>query len=79
MIKNVLIGNSTLTDAVVKQSQKDGHTLTIAFSSQKKASRYEPTDIQFLYEYLFLDNIYSTLIQTDTLGQTRPEIAEKFS
>ncbi len=73
----LLSGNKTYSSNV-KQTLKDNPILKIAFPSLKNASHYEPTKIQFLYEYLFLDNIYSTLIEINPKGQLAPAIAEKF-
>lgn len=52
-------------------------TLRVAFPVARKALSYEPTNIQLGYEYIFLENVFSTLIEMDATGTLQPGIAEK--
>jgi hypothetical protein len=53
------------------------HRLKVAFPSSEPALKYEPTDIHLDYEYIFLENIYSPLVEFDASGVVRPGVAEK--
>jgi len=52
--------------------------LNAAFLKYLSATAYDPAKIQFAPEYIFLENIYSTLIETDTGGETVSGLAERF-
>lgn len=56
----------------------NNHTLNAAFIKYQPASSYDPLKIQFSPEYVFLQNIYSTLLETDISGEIVSGIAERF-
>lgn len=52
-------------------------TLRVAFPAQAPASDYEPTSIRFGYEYIFLENVFSPLVEVMANGAIEPGVAEK--
>lgn len=54
------------------------HSLNAAFIEYQPASSYDPLKIQFSPEYVFLENIYSTLLETDINGEIVSGLAERF-
>ncbi|OYZ24209.1 MAG: hypothetical protein B7Y39_01940 [Bdellovibrio sp. 28-41-41] len=52
-------------------------TLRVAFPEQRKSLSYEPTDIRLGYEYIFLENVFSPLVEIDAKGSIQPGVAEK--
>ena len=50
--------------------------LRVAFPSDKPASDYEPTQIHFDSQYIFLENIFSPLVEFDKIGTLRGGVAE---
>lgn len=53
-------------------------TLKVAFPIDSKVTQYEPTRIHLAPEYIFLENIYSTLIEFNKDGEIVGGLAEKF-
>lgn len=51
--------------------------LKVAFPANHPVSHYEPTRISIDYEYIFLENIYSPLVELDSKGTIVPGIAER--
>jgi MarR-like DNA-binding transcriptional regulator SgrR of sgrS sRNA len=52
-------------------------TLRVAFPVRQPASSYEPTNIKSAYEYIFLENIFSPLVEVSANGSIEPGVAEK--
>ncbi len=50
--------------------------LRVAFPSDKPATDYEPTKIHFDSQYIFLENVYSPLVEFDKIGALRGGVAE---
>ena len=59
------------------KKQEVNRTLKVAFPVARKSLSYEPTNIRLGYEYIFLENIFSTLVEMDTKGVLQPGVAEK--
>lgn len=59
------------------KKQEVSRTLRVAFPVARKSLSYEPTNIRLGYEYIFLENIFSTLVEMDTKGVLQPGVAEK--
>lgn len=54
--------------------------LKVAFPSSRKIESYEPSKIHIAYEYILLENIYSTLVEMAPKdGQILPALAESFA
>jgi len=74
----LLIAISLLGGSFVMNYKKtQNSTLRVAFPADFKAQHYEPTNISIDYEYIFLENIYSTLVEVDTKGTIVPGLAER--
>ncbi|HAZ13182.1 MAG: hypothetical protein A2X86_15975 [Bdellovibrionales bacterium GWA2_49_15] len=74
MLANFCVGCS-------RSEQKDEMSmkLNVAFPYDKPVNHYEPTRIYFSPEYIFLENVYSPLIELSTAnGQPIGGVAEKF-
>jgi|GEM_PF-1165391 len=55
-------------------------TLKVAFPYNKSAVHYEPTKIHLAPEYVFLENVYSTLFEIDPkTAKPKPGVASGFS
>lgn len=52
-------------------------TLRVAFPVRLKAISYEPTNINLDYEYIFLENVFSPLVEILADGSVEPGVAEK--
>jgi len=52
--------------------------LRIAFPSSSSATSYDPTHIRWDWQYVFLENIYSSLVEIDPEGQLRSGAAQRF-
>jgi len=52
-------------------------TLRVAFPESRKVTEYEPTRIAYDYEYIFLENVFSPLVEMDAKGSVQPGVAEK--
>src|SRR5690606_8058931 len=62
-----------------KAKKDDNMKLRVAFPYNKPATHYEPTRIHFGPEYIFLENIYSPLVElSNKNGQPVGGVAEKF-
>jgi len=66
------------TYELLKNSKEKVMSLRVAFPSSKSASSYEPTRIHLAPEYIFLENIYSTLVEYSPEGELVPAIAKRF-
>ena len=44
---------------VMNSSQSDSKILKVAFPSKELILKYEPTNINLDYEYIFLENVFS--------------------
>ncbi|MBL7557084.1 MAG: hypothetical protein JNM24_14765 [Bdellovibrionaceae bacterium] len=66
-----------LGGAVSMKSNYQDKTLRVAFPVRLKTSAYEPTNINFDYEYIFLENIFSPLVEISASGSVEPGVAEK--
>lgn len=56
----------------------DHSTLRVAFPDSHPVNEYEPTKIHLAPEYIFLENIFSPLVEMSNKGEVKPGIAEKF-
>lgn len=56
---------------------KNEKILKVAFPSKLKSTDYEPTRISFDYEYIFLENIFSPLVEIAKDGSLTSGVAEK--
>jgi hypothetical protein len=73
----ILIGGVAMKDMSTNVHQTDA--LRIAFPYTKSASQYEPAKIQLAPEYVFLENIFSPIVEMNPqTGQVESGIAEKF-
>lgn len=52
-------------------------TLRVAFPVAKKVTDYEPTNISLGHEYIFLENVFSPLVEVTKDGQIEAGVAEK--
>jgi hypothetical protein len=71
----ILIGVIVSLEHVLSKTDR---TLKVAFPSRQMVSHYEPGNIQFVFEYIFLENTFSTLVEMDTMGKIIPGLAERF-
>ena len=63
----------------MQQEQMNKSILKVGFPSEHKVSFYEPTNIYVADEYIFLEAIYSTLVNlSDKKGSPEPSIAKDF-
>ena len=56
---------------------KSERTLRVAFPVKLKAAAYEPTNISLDHEYIFLENVFSPLVEISKDGSIEPGVAEK--
>jgi len=56
---------------------KNSRTLRVAFPVRLKVADYEPTKISLDYEYIFLENVFSPLVEISKDGSIEPGVAEK--
>lgn len=56
----------------------DRANLRTAFPRQESPLLYDPANIQFAYEYIFLESVYSPLVEYNENGELQPAIARKF-
>lgn len=76
----VLTASALVTLAVggvIKMKNRVDRTLRVAFPVALPATAYEPTSIGLGYQYIFLENIYSTLIEIAADGSIGSGVAEK--
>lgn len=59
------------------KNAKPNKTLRVAFPVRLKATAYEPTNINLDYEYIFLENVFSPLVEILADGSVAPGVAEK--
>lgn len=62
---------------LMKKTDLSDRTLRVAFPATLKATDYEPTNINLDYEYVFLENVFSPLVEMDAKGVIQPGVAEK--
>lgn len=60
------------------QMNNEEPILRVAFPSARKDMHYDPAKIHFAYEYLFLENVYSPLVEMDKNGNVVPGLAESY-
>lgn len=60
----------------MNSEKSQNKVLRVAFPTDLKVQSYEPTNISIDYEYIFLENIYSTLVEMDSKGTIIPGLAE---
>ncbi|MBL7670304.1 MAG: hypothetical protein JNM39_07440 [Bdellovibrionaceae bacterium] len=60
----------------MKNTTKD-RTLRVAFPVKLKATAYEPNNINLDYEYIFLENVFSPLVEISKDGSIESGVAEK--
>lgn len=74
----VIIGLLLAVGGVIFVGNKqDSKTLRVAFPVRLKAASYEPTNISLDYEYIFLENVFSPLVEITADGSIEPGVAEK--
>ncbi|POB14822.1 ABC transporter substrate-binding protein [Halobacteriovorax sp. DA5] len=74
----LLIGGYIIISQILLKDKTD-MKLRVAFPYDKPASHYEPTRIHLGPEYIFLENIYSPLVElSNANGQPIGGVAEKF-
>lgn len=56
----------------------DSYTLRVSFPYRKMATEYDPARIHLAPEYIFLENIYSTLVEISPKGELTPAVASRF-
>lgn len=61
----------------MQADSKTKHTLRVAFPVASMSTDYEPTQISLDHEYIFLENIFSTLVEIDEHGKVHPGVAEE--
>lgn len=61
-----------------KMKSVNQDVVRVAFPRQESPLQYEPANIQFAYEYIFLETIYSPLVEYDEHGEIQPAVASKF-
>lgn len=72
-----LLGVFAMTTMI--QPKASNSTLRVAFPANKTALSYEPTKIHLGHEYIFLENVFSPLIDVDPKdGKLLPSITESF-
>jgi hypothetical protein len=73
----VIIGLIFLCKSL-KKEELSMDILKVAFPYSKSASEYEPTKIYLAPEYIFLESIYSSLIEFDISGNIQSGVAQTF-
>jgi hypothetical protein len=63
--------------AIFMGNKQQNKTLKVAFPVRLKATAYEPTSISLDYEYIFLENVLSPLVEILADGSIEPGVAEK--
>ena len=66
-----------LGGAVSMKSNEHNKTLRVAFPVRLKSTAYEPTNINFDYEYIFLENVFSPLVEISANGSVEKGVADK--
>lgn len=62
-----------------RMTEPAGKTLRVAFPAVREIQSYDPAKIHFSYEYILLENLYSSLIEIDPkTGRVLPAVAERF-
>ncbi len=79
MIILLIVLGGIVTSLKKHNGQNNGSELKlrVTFPSTRAALTYDPVHIHLDYEYIFLENIYSPLVEFDTHGVLRPGVAEK--
>ncbi|MBL7545523.1 MAG: hypothetical protein JNL11_17015 [Bdellovibrionaceae bacterium] len=62
---------------ITMNKNKDSNHLKVAFPVRFLVSAYEPTAIKFDFEYIFLENVFSPLVEISANGTIEPGVAEK--
>lgn len=62
---------------VMNSSKSDLKILKVAYPSKEAITKYEPTNINLDYEYIFLENVFSPLVEMNKAGHIEPGVAEK--
>lgn len=67
-----------VTSTLMNKNSKSSE-LRVAFPSDKASSKYEPTKIHLGHEYIFLENVFSPLVEIDPKsGQIIPGLAKSY-
>lgn len=61
------------------KSEGRPQSLRVASTTIQAALRYDPADMLYSYENLFLENVFSTLLEFDNSGAIVPALAESYS
>lgn len=81
-MKTKLITATLLVSLIVggyflMNTQNKNQNLRVAFPTTKKSTDYEPTNISLDYEYIFLENVLSPLVEVSKEGKIESGIADK--
>lgn len=60
-------------------SKNISQTLRVAFPVAKKVTDYEPTNISLGHEYIFLENVFSPLVEITKNGEIEAGVAEEIN
>ncbi|MCB0370218.1 MAG: hypothetical protein KDD45_12540, partial [Bdellovibrionales bacterium] len=77
LISVAVLSVLSLSGVFLMNNDTKNKTLRVAFPSQRKATEYEPTRIHLGFEYIFLENLFSTLVEMDSKGSIQAGIADK--
>lgn len=74
----ILIAMMVLTGGqILMNNEKVSKTLKVAFPAKQEILTYEPTNIRLGHEYIFLENVFSPLVELDNDGNPIAGVAEK--
>ena len=78
LVASVLIfGFATAWRYFLMNTKNISQNLRVAFPVTKKVTEYEPTSISLGHEYIFLENVFSPLVEVTKDGQIEAGVAEK--
>ena len=73
LIMGIIAGGKLL----MNKNNVEPNMLRVAFPSANTVDKYEPTGIQFDFEYIFLENVFSPLVEMNKDGHVEPGVAEQ--
>ncbi len=78
-IIGILLFIGVLVTATFVNNKSNSSELRVAFPASKSAHHYEPTKIHLGHEYIFLENVFSPLVEIDPKsGQIIPGLAKSY-
>lgn len=79
IIISILLFIGVLVTATFVNKNSNSSELRVAFPSDKSSLKYEPTKIHLGHEYIFLENVFSPLVEIDPKsGQIIPGLAKSY-